>query len=128
MPSQSHDEFLQIVYGNENSILGQPKSIGHCISAGVQMSKGFAHFLSKRVPRQKRTCRRANLLKDQVFPFWDSPSKRYFYNLVTIEKYSDKPDLQTLATTLQNMQAHAALHGASTIAIPKTGCGLEQMN
>ena len=44
IPSQSHDEFLQTVYGNENSILDQPNSIGHCISADAQMSKGFAQF------------------------------------------------------------------------------------
>ena len=47
---------------------------------------------------------------------------------MTKEKYSDTPDLQTLATTLQNMQAHATMHGVSTIAIPKIGCGLDQMN
>ena len=47
---------------------------------------------------------------------------------MTKEKFSDKPDLQTLATTLQNMQAHARMHGVSTIAIPKIGCGLDQMN
>ena len=33
IPSQSHDEFLQIGHGNENSILEQPTSIGHCLSA-----------------------------------------------------------------------------------------------
>ena len=111
----------------ENSILDQPKSIGHCISADAQMSKGFARFLSEGVPRLRRTCRRANLLKDQVFSFWDPSSRRYIYNLVTKEKYSDKPDLQTLAT-FQNTQAHATMHGISTIAIPKNGCGLDQMN
>ena len=47
---------------------------------------------------------------------------------MTKENYSDKPDLQTLATTLQNMQAHATKHGVSTIAIPKIGCGLDQKN
>ena len=47
---------------------------------------------------------------------------------MTKEKYSDKPDLQTLAQTLQNMQAHATVHGVLTIAIPKIGCGLDQMN
>ena len=127
IPSQLPDEFLQIVYGSENSILEQPNSIGNCIYADAQMSKGFAQFLSERVPRLKRTCRRANLLKDQVFPFWDSSSRRYIYNLVTKEKYSDKPDLQNLAT-LQTMQSHATMHGVSTIAIPKIGCGLDQMN
>ena len=124
---QLPDEFLQIVYGNKNSILQQPNSVGHRVSADAQMSKGFAQFLSERVPRLKRTCRQANLLKDQLFPFWDSLSRRYIYNLVTKEKYSDKPDLQTLATTLQKMQAHATIHGVSTIAIPKIGCGLDQI-
>ena len=128
IPSQLPDEFLQIVYGNDNSILEQPKSIGHCVSADAQMSKGFAQFLSERVLRLRRTCRRANRLKDQVFPFWDSSSRRYNYNLVTKESYSDKPELQTLATTLQKMQAHATMHGVSTIAIPKIVCGLDQMN
>ena len=68
-PSQLPDEFLQTVYGNENSILQQPNSIGHFISADARMSKGFVQFLSERVPRLRRTCRRADLLKDQVFPF-----------------------------------------------------------
>ena len=92
------------------------------------MSKGFAQFLSERIPRLRRSCRRANLLKHQVIPFWDSSSRRYIYNLVTKEKFSDKPDLQTLSTTLQNMQAHATMYGISTIAIPKIRCGLDQMN
>ena len=47
---------------------------------------------------------------------------------MTKKKYSEKPDLQTLAMTLQNMQAHATMHGVSTKAIPKIGCGLDQMN
>ena len=128
IPSQLPDEFLEIVYGNENSFLQQPNSIGHCISTDARMTKVFAQFLSERVPRLRGTCRRANLLKDQVFPFWDSSSRRYIYNLVTKEKYSDKPDLQTLATTLQSMQSHATMHGVSTIAKPKIGCGLDQMN
>ena len=128
IPSQLPDEFLQIVCGNESSILEQPISIGHCSSADAWMSKGFAQFLSERVPRLRRTCRQAHLLKDQVFPFRDSSSIRYIYNLVTKEKHSDKPDMQTLATTLKSMQSHATMHGVSTIAIPKIGCGLDQMN
>ena len=46
-PSESPDEFLQIVYGNENLILEQPNSFGHCISADAQMSEVFAQFLSE---------------------------------------------------------------------------------
>ena len=36
--AQSSDKFLQIIYGTEDSILQQPNSIGHCISADAQMS------------------------------------------------------------------------------------------
>ena len=50
IPFQLPDDFLQIVYGSENSTLEQPKSIGNCISADVQMSKGIAEFLSEKVP------------------------------------------------------------------------------
>ena len=75
IPSQLPGKFLQIVYGNENSILEQPNSFGPCISADAQKSKGFAQFLSDRVPRLRRNCRRANFFKDQVIPFWDSSSR-----------------------------------------------------
>ena len=128
IPYQLRDEILQRVYGTENSILEQPNSIGHCISADAQMSKGFAQFLSERVPRLRRTCRRANLLNDQVFPFWDYSSRRYSYNLVSYKKYSDKPDLQTLATALRGMQAQATMNGASAFSVPKIGSGLDQMD
>ena len=64
----------------------------------------------------------------QVFPFWDSTGKRYIYNLVTKERYCDKPNLSTLSKTLESMKIHASTNGVSTIAIPKLGCGLDQMN
>ena len=50
IPSQLPDEFLEIVYGNENSILEQPNLIGHCIFVDAQMSKEISQFLSERVP------------------------------------------------------------------------------
>ena len=128
IPAQSSDEFLQIVYGNENSIIQQSNSIGHCISADAKMSKGFADFLSHKIPGLRPTCKKAKLLTGQVFPSWDSTGRRYIYNLVTKQRFFEKPDLSTLFTTLEAMKSHAAMHGVSTIAIPKIGCGLDQMN
>ena len=52
VPAQSNGEFLQIMYGTDDSILQQPNSIGYCISAGARMSKGFADFLSHRISGQ----------------------------------------------------------------------------
>ena len=90
-PAKGNDEFLKIIYGTEDSILRQPNSIGHCISADARMSKGFAVFLSHRIPGLRSTCRNARLFMGQVYPFWDSTGKRYIHNLVTKERFCNKP-------------------------------------
>ena len=90
VPTQSSDEFLQIIYGAEDSILQQSNSFGHCISADARRSKGFADFLSNRFPGLRSTCRKARLFMGQVYPFWDSTGKRYVYNLVTKERFCEK--------------------------------------
>ena len=127
VPAQSSDEFLQVIYDTEDSILQQPISIGHCISADAGKSKGFADLLSHRIPGLRSTCRRAKLFMKQVYPFWDSTGGRYVYNMVIKERFCDKPSLPTLSKTLEAMKIHASMNGASTIAIPKLGCGLDQM-
>ena len=92
------------------------------------MIKGFADFLSHRIPGLRSTCRRTKLFVGQVFPFWDSTGRRYIYNLVTKERFCDKPNPSTLSQTLEAMKSHASMNGFSTIAIPKLGCGRDQMN
>ena len=52
VPAQNSDDFLQIIYGTEDSVLQQPNSIGHCISADARIGKGFADFLSHRISDQ----------------------------------------------------------------------------
>ena len=126
--AQFPDDCLQLNHGTEDSILQQPHSIGHCISADAKMSKGFADLLSQRFPGLREACRRTNLLTGQTFPFWDQTGNRYIYNLITRTKYSEKPNLPTLSLTLEEMKSHARLYGISTIAVPKIGCGLDRMN
>ena len=47
---------------------------------------------------------------------------------MTKTNFSGKPSLPTLPLTLEDMKCHARLYGIRTIAIPKIGCGLDQMN
>ena len=49
IPAQSPDDCLQVIHGTEDSIIQQPHSIGHCISADAKMSKGFAEQLSQKL-------------------------------------------------------------------------------
>ena len=58
----------------------------------------------------------------------DRIGNRYIYNLVTKTKCCEKPNLPTLSLTLEEMKSPARLYGISTIAIPKIGCELDQMN
>ena len=92
------------------------------------MSKGFADFFSQGVVVLGSTCRKAMLLIRQVYPFWDLTGKRFIYNLVTKQRFCDKPDLSTLSKTLEATNTYACTNGVSTNAIPKFGCGLDQMN
>ena len=50
------------------------------------------------------------------------------FNLVTKERFCDKPYLSTLSKALETMKIHSSTNGVSTIAIRKLGCGLDQMN
>ena len=76
VPAQSSDEFLENIYGTDDSILQHPDSIGYCISADALMSKSFTDFLSYRIPGLRSTCRKARLFMGQVYPFWDLTGKR----------------------------------------------------
>ena len=67
-------------------------------------------------------------LQGTSLPFWDPTGKRYIYNLVTKERYCDKPNLSTLSKTLEAKKIHASTNGVTVIAIPKLGCGLDQIN
>ena len=49
IPAQSPVDCLQVIHGTEDSILQQPHSNGHCISADAKMSKGFAEQLSQQI-------------------------------------------------------------------------------
>ena len=47
---------------------------------------------------------------------------------MTKTRFSEKPNLSTLSLSLEEMKSHARMYRISTIAIPKMGCGLDQMN
>ena len=97
VPAQSIDDFLQIIYGTEDSIRLDPISIGHCISVDAQMTKDFVDFLTQRNRGLRSSCCKTKLFMRQTYSFWDLTERRYIYNLVTKVRFCDKPDLSTLS-------------------------------
>ena len=61
-------------------------------------------------------------------PFLGFNSETLFLQPGDKEMFCDKPNLSTLSKTLEAMKTHASMNGISTIAVPKLGCGLDQMN
>ena len=101
------------------------ESLCHCISRDYKLGKGIAElFRDKfgRIDELKDSDARVGglaVLKD---------GKRYIYNLVTKEKYSDKPSYESLRKSLEEMKVHCLAHGVESISMPRIGCGLDSLS
>ena len=54
--------------------------------------------------------------------------ERYVYNLVTKEKYYEKPTMRALRLSLQEMRKHMEENSVTSIAMPKIACGLDLLD
>ena len=115
-------------YRGLNNATSKPYCALHLISTNAKMSNDFAELLSERVSDFRDAGRWAKLLTGQTFPFRDRTGNRYIYNLATKIKLFEKPNLPILSLTPDAMKSHARLYEVSNIAIPKIGCGLDQIN
>lgn len=50
---------------------------------------------------------------------------RFIYNLITKEKYFNKPTYQTMHSSLEAMRVHMEKNSVQKLAIPRIGCGLD---
>lgn len=97
----------------------------HCISSDFAMGAGIALEFTKRGVKAK--------LQSLYQPFWKGkgynrlvPMKNHVIaNLVTKEKYSDKPTYQTLKDSLISLKEDMDYHKYTKLAMPKIGCGLD---
>lgn len=51
--------------------------------------------------------------------------ERFIYNLITKEKYFNKPTYQTMQSSLEAMRDHMEKNNVQKLAIPRIGCGLD---
>ena len=120
-------EKIQILNGNDESIFQTNTAIAHCISADAKMSKGFAKTIWRRVNGLHEHCRRAKAIVGSALPYWNPESFNFMYNLITKSKFPEKPTLDNLRISLENMRGHALLNNVTKILMPKIGCGLDKL-
>ena len=118
---------IQILNGNNKTIFQANTAIAYCISAEAKMSKRFAETNCRRVNGRQDFCRRAKTTVGSALPYWDPESNNFIYNLVTKSKFFEKPTLDNLRISLENMRGHALLNNVTKISMPKIGCGLDKL-
>lgn len=95
--------------------------LAHCISADAKMGKGIAVNFVEKFPYIKQLRNLKNhvpdcILMDRVF------------NLITKEKYWQKPTYNTLEESLFKMKNLCVINDVKYLAMPKIGCGLDGLD
>lgn len=104
----------------------------HCISADFKMGAGVAKEFAKRGVKDE--------LKTSVFAVTHCESERVGkckvtfatdwraeFNLITKQKYWQKPTYNTLRMALNDMKSNRLPHNKLKFAMPRIGCGLDKL-
>ena len=104
--------------------------LAHCISADFAMGKGIAVEFNKRFNTKTK-------LKICFYGYLEEFIKNNYqfdclvmdkvFNLITKERYWQKPTYKTMQGALEIMKMMATENGVKKIAMPSIGCGLDRL-
>lgn len=104
--------------------------IAHCISADFTLGAGVAKQIDE-VFNMRSALHSLWYEKSVMAGSWNAPCclpVGNVFNLVTKNKYWQKPTLDTLHKALEEMANYAELMCVKKIAMPKIGCGLDRLD
>lgn len=97
----------------------------HCISADFALGAGIAQKFNEKYHMRW-------LLKQRFRPGAENVGKalliKHTFNLVTKERYFQKPTYQTLVSALCSMRRQMDMYGITRVAMPRIGCGLDRLD
>ena len=104
--------------------------IAHCVSSDFAMGKGLASAIAccYCVLQELRKLPIDNFPPISLVTYFDQEHQRFIYNLVTKRRFFDKPTYGTLELSLQALKQHLKRHTIQKLAIPKHGCGYDQLH
>ena len=104
--------------------------LAHCISADFALGKGIAVEFNRRFDMKRK-------LKDHYPDYlarWQAEKKRsgcilagHVFNLITKERYFQKPTYNSLRGALECMKALCGEKDIRRVAMPVIGCGLDRL-
>ena len=102
----------------------------HCISLDCNMGKGIAKTFDKKFNGMKsfliNKINGENYDYPKTIPCFSNGKLRVF-NLITKEKYWNKPTYSSLEICICQMAEFCTRHDVKYLAIPKLGCGLDRL-
>jgi len=99
-------------------------SLAQCVSADIKMNKGIASIFKKKflhideLLKYKPQIGRCYYLNDR---------KRKIFDLITKQNYYDKPNYSILEESLRHLKRLCHHLVIQKLAMPKIGCGLDQL-
>lgn len=108
----------------EQDLFAMPNEymLAHCVSSDYALGKGIAKIFNNKFDMS----RKLNALGNHTYP--DCIPVGRVYNLVTKDKYFNKPTYASLANSLALMRSYMLNSGLYKVAMPKIGCGLDRLD
>ncbi len=102
-------------------------ALAHCISADFALGAGIAKLFQARYSTRDE-------LRQRFPHHWTGQgyclvtNNNHVFNLVTKNRYFEKPTLRTVEAALAHMKEIAEQEGIYKIAMPRIGCGLDKLD
>lgn len=96
--------------------------LAHCISADYALGAGIAVEFERRFDLKPQL----NLIGSHLYP--DCIQIGKVLNLVTKERYYNKPTYETLYQSLKRLKYFVTSDDIKFLAMPKIGCGLDRLS
>jgi len=110
----------------EGSVFEAPEGVAlaHCVSADLAMSAGIAVQFVRRWPDIRSGYSRSEPGSLHVH----SSSRGYIFNLITKERFDDKPSLEDFRKSIVALKSKMQALNIKTLAMPELGSGRDRLN
>lgn len=104
--------------------------LAHCVSRDFAMSGGIARTFVNKYPQMQSDlmCNEASveMNQEQTLGVWNG--KVLVANLITKEYVFEKPTYESLTKSLIALNEYARLNEIKKLAMPKIGCGIDELS
>ena len=102
-------------------------TLAHCISKDKALGAGIALTIRKRYPAMITKLNSMDLEVGKAYGYTDVNEKRNIINLVTKNRYFEKPTYEDLEKSLLDMKQQLVAHNIRYLVMPTIGCGLDKL-